>query len=322
VRGECLRSGVIIRVTRSRSDATRDDHASHSVIARYFQAFRPSEENVRGIWEQEEGIAFVYRERSQPARWKASRAEPTGLYHFYIQAKSHVQCGEFNRIPCHSHCRAGTVQFVRPDETVHTAGIGKTSIFQVSFTPAYLNEHLGYTFVRPAGVELRSRELEDAGLNRLAYAHKSALSYGFSGSRLYFDEIRDALLSRILALYATREVDTRASHEMLVPTKTRAVIDYIEAHLGENLRLAELCVVAGVSRAHFARAFRRTTGVSPHGFVTQRRLARAVELVCQHEMSIKEIARRRGFADPAHLTRCFKLRFDYAPSQVAKQAHK
>jgi AraC-like DNA-binding protein len=301
---------------------TRDDHASHSGIARYFQAFRPSEENFRGIWEQEEGIAFVYRERSQPARWKASRAEPTGLYHFYIQAKSHVQCGEFNRIPCHSHCRAGTVQFVRPDETVHTAGIGKTSIFQVSFTPTYLNEHLGYTFVRPAGVEMRSRQLEDAGLNRLAYAHKSALSYGFSGYQLYFDEIRDALLNRILALYATRKVDTKASHEMLVPAKTRVVIDYIEAHLGEDLRLAELCVVAGVSRAHFARAFRRTTGLSPHGFVTQRRLARAVELVCQHEMSIKEIARRCGFADPAHLTRCFKLRFGYAPSQVAKQVHK
>jgi AraC-like DNA-binding protein len=299
---------------------TTEDPTSHSGLARYFQAVRPSEENLGGIWEQEEGIAFIYRERSQPARWEASRTEPTGFYHFYIQAKRHVQCGEFNRVPCHTHCRAGAVQFVRPDETVHTAGIGKTSIFQVSFTSTYL-DHLAYTFVRPAGVELRSRQLQDAGLNRLAHAHKRALSYGFSGYQLYFDEIRDAMLNRILALYATRRIDTKASHEMLVPAKARTVIDYIEAHLEEDLRLAGLCVVAGVSRAHFARAFRRTTGLSPHAFVTQRRLARAVELVFRHEMSLKEIAKRCGFADAAHLTRCFKLRFGYAPSRVPRYGH-
>jgi AraC-like DNA-binding protein len=296
---------------------TKEPPTSNSGIARYFQAVRPSEEDFRRIWEQEAGIAFIYRERSQPARWEGSRAEPTGFYHFYIQAKRHVQCGEFNRVPCHTHCRAGTVQFVRPDETVHTAGIGKTSIFQVSFTPNYL-DRLGCTFVRPAGVELRSRQLQDAGLNRLAHAHKSALSYGFSGYQLYFDEIRDAMLNRILALYATRKIDTRASREMLVPAKVHTVIEYIEAQLGENLRLAELCVVAGVSRAHFARAFRRTTGLSPHSFVTQRRLARAVELVFRQEMSIKDIAKRCGFADAAHLTRCFKLRFGYAPSRVPR----
>jgi AraC-like DNA-binding protein len=299
---------------------TREDPTSHSGIARYFQAVRPSEETFRGIWKQEEGIAFIYRERSQPARWEASRAEPAGLYHFYIQAKRHVQCGEFNGVPCHTRCRGGAVQFVRPDETVHTAGIGKTSIFQVSLTSTYL-DHLGCRFVRPAGVELRSRQLEDGGLDRLATAHKRALSFGFSGHELYFDEIREAMLNRILALYATRKFDTKASHEMLVPAKARTVIDYIEAHLEQNLRLAELCVVAGVSRAHFARAFRRTTGVSPHSFVTQRRLARAVELVFQREMSLKEIARRCGFSDPAHLTRCFKLRFGYAPSQAPRHGH-
>jgi AraC-like DNA-binding protein len=299
--------------------AVKDNNSlttAHSSISRVYRAVRPSEERFRGIWEQEEGIAFIDRERVQSGKWEASHAEPGGLYHFYIQARKHVQCGEFNGIPCRAHCRAGVVQFVRPDETVHTAGIGETSIFQVSFNSTYLTERLGYTFVRPAGVDLRSRQLKDPGLSRLAQAHRSMMSYGFCGSQLYFDEIREAILNRILILYATRTTHVKPAQEILVPAKTRMVIDYIEANLGGNLRLAELCAVAAVSRAHFARAFRKTLGQSPHTFVIHRRLARAMELMWQHDLSIAQIARNCGFADPAHLTRCFQQRFGYAPSQL------
>jgi AraC-like DNA-binding protein len=304
------------------TSAVKDNDSSttaHSSISRVYRAVCPSEERFRGIWEQEEGIAFIDRERAQSGKWEASHAEPDNLYHFYIQARKHVQCGEFNGVPCRAHCRAGVVQFVRPDETVHTAGIGETSIFQVSFDSAYLTERLGYTFVRPAGVELRSRQLKDSALSRLAHAHQSMMSYGFSGGQLYFDEIREAILNRILILYAIRTIHLKPVQEILVPAKTRTVIDYIEANLAGDLRLAELCAVAGVSRAHFARAFRKTLGQSPHTFVTHRRLARAMELMWQQDVSIAQVASRCGFADHAHLTRCFQQRFGYAPSQLSRR---
>jgi AraC-like DNA-binding protein len=72
--------------------------------------------------------------------------------------------------------------------------------------------------------------------------------------------------------------------------------------------------MAGISRSHFARAFRNTVGLAPHAFVLQRRLARAVELLTQRKLSIREVAEQCGFADQAHLTRSFKSSFGRPPS--------
>ena len=271
-----------------------------------------------GIW-GEPGIAFIARKVSQAGLWQASRAEPLAYYHFYIQGREHLQCGEFNGIPCRAHCRAQVVQFVRPDETVHTAGIGETSILQVSIAPEHLTERLSYEFVRPRGMELRGRQRIDFSLSRLAAMFQHGLSHGFSGDELYFDEIRVAILNRILTSYATRAVDPDKARESLAPGKVRIVLDYIDANLGANLRLAQLCAVAGFSRAHFARAFRRATGLTPHAYVTLRRLAHAVDLVAKREVSVTEIAQTCGFADSAHLTRCFRLRFGFVPSQMLRE---
>jgi AraC-like DNA-binding protein len=289
---------------------------SNSKIFRQYRAILPPEERVDGIW-GEPGIAFIARKRSQVSLWQASRAEPRGSYHFYIQGREHVQCGEFNGVPCRAHCRAQVVQFVRPDETVHTAGVGETSILQVSIAPEHLTERLGYEFVRPRGLELRGRQRVDFSL-RLAATLERGLAHGLSGDELYFDEIREAILNRILTCYATRAVDASAVREDLVPAKVRIVLDYIDANLGANLRLAQLCMVAGFSRAHFARAFRRAAGLPPHAYVTLRRLARAMELVAKRESSITDIAQTCGFADSAHLTRCFKLCFGFVPVSNAE----
>jgi AraC family transcriptional regulator len=88
----------------------------------------------------------------------------------------------------------------------------------------------------------------------------------------------------------------------------------LEANLAGDLQLVELCNVAGISRSHFARAFRNTIGMAPHTFVLQRRLSRAIELLTLGKPSMREIAERCGFADQAHLTRAFKTQFGYPPS--------
>jgi AraC family transcriptional regulator len=96
------------------------------------------------------------------------------------------------------------------------------------------------------------------------------------------------------------------------------VIDYIEANLACDLRLVELSAVAGVSRSHFARAFRNAVGMAPHAFVLQQRLARAIEWLTPRTLSMSEVAARCGFADQAHLTRAFKSKFGRPPSLLAR----
>jgi AraC family transcriptional regulator len=85
----------------------------------------------------------------------------------------------------------------------------------------------------------------------------------------------------------------------------RRVSDFIEANLGEELTLAVLAEVARLSPWHFSRCFRRATGLTPHGYVTRRRMERAKVLLGSGGGSIAEIAIAVGFKSVASFTTCF-----------------
>jgi ABC-type nitrate/sulfonate/bicarbonate transport system substrate-binding protein len=57
--------------------------------------------------------------------------------------------------------------------------------------------------------------------------------------------------------------------------RLKLVLEYIEDTLGQPIKLRELAALAGVSARHFERAFRQSTGSSPHAHVMNRRLHRA-----------------------------------------------
>jgi AraC family transcriptional regulator len=284
-------------------------------IGSRYQTYVP-QERILGVWENREGLAFLDRERADTEIWK--RSEPADLYHVYIQTKACKLWVKFNGVLRYSgNCPAGAVIVARPDERVYASGHGPIRSLQASFTDAFLKEHLTDLSVRPDGVELRELpHSTDVALMNLVRAHQAGLENGLSGSQLYFDVVRQAILNRIAVLHATRPIARKAFADMLSPAQTRRVVDYIEANLECDLRLKELAAVARVSRAHFARAFRNMTGMGAHAYVMQRRLARALQLVKRHTASIADIAQACGFADHAHLTRNFKAFYGVPPSKL------
>ena len=273
-------------------------------------------EYLRDLWETEKGLAFIQRHKIVSRRLgKRRRREPTGLYHLSIHAMDCQLAARFNgRIRHSGFFPANTIQFARPDEEVYGTGFGSIKLLTVSFTPEFLATHLKSLFINPDIVELRDvPSTDDVGLARLAQAYEAISARGVSVTQLYFDTIRQAMFDRIVLRHASRPIRPSLS-EVLVPAKARRVIDYIEANLACDLQLLELSAVAGISRSHFARAFRNTVGMAPHAFVLQRRLARAVELLTPRTVSMREVAARCGFADQAHLTRTFKSQFGHPPS--------
>lgn len=99
----------------------------------------------------------------------------------------------------------------------------------------------------------------------------------------------------------------------LTPRALRCVREYIDGHLAENIRLEVLAEVAGLSRCHFARAFKQSVGVAPHGYVMQRRLERAERLLAETELSLSQVALDSGFADQSHFSSCFRKHFGTSP---------
>ena len=79
-----------------------------------------------------------------------------------------------------------------------------------------------------------------------------------------------------------------------------------EQHLDTDLTLAEIAASVYMSPCHFARLFKRSTGVSPHRFVVQRRIARAGAFLATRELSIARIAPLVGFRTPSHFTAEFR----------------
>src|SRR5499427_7952976 len=92
----------------------------------------------------------------------------------------------------------------------------------------------------------------------------------------------------------------------LSPSAMRRIRDYVELHLSETIDLSTLATVAGLSMHHFARQFKQSAGVTPHHYLTQKRLELAQALLTKTELPLSEIAYTAGFSDQSHLARHFR----------------
>src|SRR5262252_7747625 len=96
------------------------------------------------------------------------------------------------------------------------------------------------------------------------------------------------------------------AHGGLSSGALRRVREYVEVHLSESIDLTILASVAGLSVHHFARQFKQSAGVTPHYYLTQKRVERAQEMLAKTDLSLSEIAYAAGFSDQSHLARHFR----------------
>lgn len=105
----------------------------------------------------------------------------------------------------------------------------------------------------------------------------------------------------------------------LNPRAMTRVITYIEENLGEDLTLGALASVACISRFHFARMFRLSTGYSPMAYVLRRRVERARLQLVQGYQKLSDLAAELGFCDQSHFTRIFRRMTGYTPREYARR---
>jgi AraC family transcriptional regulator len=91
----------------------------------------------------------------------------------------------------------------------------------------------------------------------------------------------------------------------LAQWQVRLLTKYIDANLNASLSCRVLARLTNLSVSHFARAFKRTFGCSPHVFLVGRRIQRAQGLMLNSNAPLAQIAIECGFADQPHLSRLF-----------------
>jgi AraC-like DNA-binding protein len=123
---------------------------------------------------------------------------------------------------------------------------------------------------------------------------------------------------RVDALLAGRQPAEPGSRLGLTPATLRRIRSYVESHIDGDLSLSTLAKVAGLSLSHFARAFKKSEGMTPSGFVLECRVERARKLLLDTTLPLSEIAIATGFSDQSHLARRFRQRVGVAPSQFRR----
>lgn len=84
-----------------------------------------------------------------------------------------------------------------------------------------------------------------------------------------------------------------------------AVISYINSHLDSDLRLTELAGIVHVSPTYFSTLFKRFNGVSPVEYIVNKRVQRAIELICTTNLNMTEIAMACGFNNGTNFYKAF-----------------
>lgn len=91
----------------------------------------------------------------------------------------------------------------------------------------------------------------------------------------------------------------------LAADRLMRVIAYVDARLDQSIGIDDLARSANLSSYHFSRMFRRSMGMTPHDYITQRRTERAKELLVTSDLLLADIAGRVGYQTQAHFTRAF-----------------
>lgn len=94
----------------------------------------------------------------------------------------------------------------------------------------------------------------------------------------------------------------------------KKVFGYIQEHIAENFSLDDAASFAGVSSFYLSKLFKEETGETFINYVTDRRLEKGRIMLCETELSIKEISAEIGYNDQNYFSRIFKNKFGISPT--------
>ncbi|HXC44592.1 MAG TPA: AraC family transcriptional regulator [Candidatus Dormibacteraeota bacterium] len=156
-------------------------------------------------------------------------------------------------------------------------------------------------------VELRpSRKFSDPRLSAMVAAVHAEMVAGFPSGRLFLDSLEQAMAVTLVNGHAVRHRPVQIYRGGLGSARLRRIKELVHAKMEDDLGLDEMAQSVGLSTAHFARMFRKSTGETPHQFVLRQRLERAKAMLRAPDARVLDVAVACGFKTQQHFAQVFR----------------
>ncbi|WLA52980.1 MULTISPECIES: helix-turn-helix transcriptional regulator [Bradyrhizobium] len=150
--------------------------------------------------------------------------------------------------------------------------------------------------------------------SRLLLSAADALEGSAALDALFRQQLTDLLATRLLSAHAGVPATVQATVGGLAPTALRRAIERLRSDSDADVSLAALAAEAGLSRFHFCRAFKESTGLSPHAWLRQHRLEQAMNMLRDTGASVVSIAAALGYSSQTAFAAAFRKLTGETPS--------
>jgi len=214
----------------------------------------------------------------------------------------------------------GSIILVNPNQSCSFSAISKSVELLILLVPTNRMYQMASEVQIASDSELLFRELSvepDTRLKFLIQTVGEELRLSQAGRGVVIDATINQIIVHLLRNLMTvrRGMKLELSRVGVVDRRLRRAIEFMYLHSAEELSLSEIAREAFLSAYHFARLFKRITGLTPHNYLANIRIEQARHLLGTSDLSINAIATRVGYESQSHFAKLFRAATGLTPKE-------
>lgn len=128
------------------------------------------------------------------------------------------------------------------------------------------------------------------------------------------------VLGNVVPLRASESMRETGPDDRLIEKRISGLLDYINENYKKRLGVRELAARANIHPVHFNRLFRKATGLTPHRYILEKKVAKAKDFLLHYNESLTTTALELGFCDYTHFARVFRKITGTSPRRFLAKA--
>ena len=211
-----------------------------------------------------------------------------------------------------------------PGRSISATGKNVESLV-VTFAPAYIVDYAVRAHLVGGGSAptFSSTAIDqDKRLTQLLADLADELAHEEVGKDIVIAALTEQVAVHLLRQHSKmrRSDELELSRVGLIDRRIRRAVEFMQTHLAQELPLKEIAAASYLSPYHFARLFKRITGLTPHNYLANIRIEQARHLLGTSDLSINAIATRVGYDSQSHFAKVFRAATGLTPKEFRNAA--